>query len=322
MPIRRFLVVALSAALSLPVLAATPAEVDALLKKRDPQALAQAQALAEAQDESATAWVLLARAQLQAGNVDDALDSAEEAVERDENNAQAQLWLGNLLGVRIGQVNMLRKMTMAPDLRDAFEAAVRLDPSLIDARVALISFYLQAPAAIGGGMDKAKAQVAEISRRNAARGHLAQMNIDRHNKDTAAAEASFRAAIATVRPEDRDTRLALGLNLQGLEKWDEAHAFFQKWATEQPAVGAPHYQIGRLAAVSGKFLDEGASALKRYLSSGMVLAESDPSPTNAWWRLGQIQAKQGDKATARTSFQAALRLDPANAEAKKSLQGL
>ena len=322
MPMRRFLVAALSAALSLPVLAATPAEVDALLKKRDPQALAQAQALAEAQDESATAWVLLARAQLQAGNVDDALDSAEEAVERDENNAQAQLWLGNLLGVRIGQVNMLRKMTMAPDLRDAFEAAVRLDPSLIDARIALISFYLQAPAAIGGGMDKAKAQVAEISRRNAARGHLAQMTIDRYNKDTAAAEASFLAAIATVKPEDRDTRLGIGLYLKGVEKWDEAHAFFQKWATEQPDAGAPHYQIGRLAAVSGKFLDEGVLALERYLSNDVVRAETDPSPTNAWWRLGQIQAKKGLKDAARTAFNTALRLDPANGEAKKSLQEL
>jgi tetratricopeptide (TPR) repeat protein len=322
MPLRRLLVLALSVALASPVFGATPAEVEALLKKRDPQALAQAEALTEAQDGSAAAWVLLTRAQMQAGKFDDATDSAEEAVDRDPNNAQAQFWLGNALGARIGQVNMLRKMAMAPDLRDAFEAAVRLDPNLIDARVALISFYLQAPAAMGGGMDKAKAQVTEISRRNVARGHLAQLNIDRFNKDDAAAEASFRAAMATVRADDPNTRLALGLNLQGLEKWDEAHAFFQKWAAEQPEAGAPHYQIGRLAAVSGKFLDEGLSALERYLSGSVVYAENDPPPTSAWWRLGQIKAKKGLNDAARTAFNTALRLDPKNEEAKKSLQAL
>ena len=58
------------------------------------------------------------------------------------------LHLGNYFG-------MMSKMSMAPKLRNAFETAVKLDPSLTEARSALIEYYLQAPSMVGGGADKA-----------------------------------------------------------------------------------------------------------------------------------------------------------------------
>lgn len=302
--------------------AATPAEVDALVKKRDPSALAQAEALVEAQEGNAEAWIVLARAQLQKGQADDAIDSAEEAVELAPQNPQAHYWLGNSLGMRIGQVNMLRKMAMAPDLRDAFETAVRLDPNLFDARTALIQFYLQAPPIAGDGIDKARTQVAEIMRRNLARGHLAQMGLDRSNKDDAAARKSLDAAMAAAKPDDHEARLGVGLALQGFERWDDALAWFQRWASEQPTLATPRYQLGRIAALSGDHLGVGAAALKAVLDGSLVRHENDPDDTAAWWRLGQIEAHRGRKDAARAAFHAALRLDPANEEAKKSLRAL
>jgi cytochrome c-type biogenesis protein CcmH/NrfG len=305
---------------------ANAADIEALLKARDPGALSRAQAFVEANEANARAWVLLARAQLQKGEAEEAVESAEQAVELAPNDAQAQFWLGNSLGMRIGQVNMLRKMAMAPDLRDAFEAAVRLDGNLLDARSALIQFYLQAPGAMGGGVEKAQAQQAEIAKRNPARGHLAQATIERaHNKDNAAAMRAIDAAVAAapaLPADDIATRVMVGTSLVALERYADARTYFLGWAAAQPGHAAPHYQLGRLAALSGEFLDEGAAGLKRYLDGGLARAESDPMDTAAWWRLGQIRAKQGDKAAARTAFQTALRLDPANAEAKKDLQAL
>ncbi len=319
------LLLPISALMALPAVAASLGEVDALLKVRSPEALPRAEAAVAAAKSDARAWILLTRAQLQSGRADDAVDSAEEAVELAPNNAQAQLWLGNSLGMRIGQVNMLRKMGMAPDLRDAFEAAVRLDPNLLEARTALIQFYLQAPSAIGGGVDKATAQIAEISRRNAVRGHLAQASLDRFNKDAAAMNRSIDAAVAaapSLPAADVDSRTAVMLNLVGMERYAQAHGFVRTWAQAQPDLATPHYQLGRLAAISAQFGDEGAASLKRYLEGGMTRAENDARETHAWWRLGQIEAQRGDAAAARTAFQTALRLDPTNAEAKKSLQAL
>ena len=305
---------------------ANAADIESLLKVRDPGALAKAQAFVEANEANARAWVLLARAQLQKGEADEAVESAEQAVELAPNDAQAQFWLGNSLGARIGQVNMLRKMAMAPDLRDAFEAAVRLDGSLLDARSALIQFYLQAPGAMGGGVEKAQAQVVEIAKRNPARGHLAEATIQRaHFEDNAAAMRAIDAAVAAapaLPADDIDTRVMVGNSLVALERYADARTFYLAWAGAQSRQAAPHYQLGRLAAISGQFLDEGGAGLKRYLDGGLTRGDNDPRDTAAWWRLGQIQAKQGDKATARASFQTALRLDPDNAEAKKSLDAL
>lgn len=319
------LLLPLSGLMALPAVAASLSEVDALLKIRSPEALPRAEAAVAAAKSDALAWILLTRAQLQNGRADDALDSAEEAVELAPNSAQAHFWLGNSLGVRIGQVNMLRKMGMAPDLRDAFETAVRLDPNLLEARTALIQFYLQAPSAIGGGVDKATAQVAEIARRNPVRGHLAQASLDRFNKDDAAMNRSIdaaAAAAASLPAADVDSRTAVMLNLVALERYAQAHGFVRAWAQAQPDVAAPHYQMGRLAAISGQFGNEGAASLKRYLEAGLTRAENDARETHAWWRLGQIEAQRGDVAAARTAFQTALRLDPTNTEAKKSLQAL
>jgi tetratricopeptide (TPR) repeat protein len=304
---------------------ANAADIESLLKIRDPGALAKAQAFVEANEANARAWVLLARAQLQKGEADEAVESAEQAVELAPNDAQAQLWLGNSLGVRINEVNMLRKLTMAPSLRDAYEAAVRLDGNLLDARSRLIQYYLY-PAAPGGGVEKAQAQQAEIAKRNPVLGHLAEATIQRaHFEDSAAAMRAIDAAVAAapaLPAEDIDTRVAVGSTLVALERYADARTFLHAWAAAQPRQAAPHYQLGRLAAISGQFLDEGSAGLKRYLDGGLSRGENDPRDTAAWWRLGQIQAKQGDTAAARTSFQTALRLDPANAEAKKDLEAL
>lgn len=318
-------------ALALCLAGASPAafanltDIEALLKARDPGALSRAQAFVEANEANARAWVLLARAQLQKGEAEDAVESAEQAVELAPNDAQARLWLGNSLGVRINQVNMLRKLAMATDLRDAFEAAVRLDGNLLDARSALIQYYLH-PVAPGGGIEKAQAQQAEIARRNPVRGHLAEATIQRaHYEDNAAAMRAIDAAVAAapaLPADDIDTRVMVGNSLVGLERYADAHAYYRAWAAAQPGQAAPHYQLGRLAAISGQFLDEGSAGLKRYLDGGLARGDNDPRDTAAWWRLGQIQAKQGDKATARASFQTALRLDPENAEAKKDLEAL
>lgn len=319
------LALALCLASASPAAFANLTDIEALLKARDPGALSRAQAFVEANEANARAWVLLARAQLQKGEAEDAVESAEQAVELAPNDAQAQLWLGNSLGVRINQVNMLRKLAMATDLRDAFEAAVRLDGNLLDARSALIQYYLH-PAAPGGGIEKAQAQQAEIARRNPVRGHLAEATIQRaHYEDNAAAMRAIDAAVAAapaLPADDIDTRVMVGNSLVGLERYADAHAYYRAWAAAQPGQAAPHYQLGRLAAISGQFLDEGSAGLKRYLDGGLARGDNDPRDTAAWWRLGQIQAKQGDKATARASFQTALRLDPENAEAKKDLEAL
>ena len=91
-------------------------------------------------------------------------------------------------------------------------------------------------------------------------------------------------------------------------------------SADEPANSAPWYQLGRLAALSGRHAAEGAAALRHYLTLPVVRGQ--PELQHAWWRLAQLQARSGDVAAARASLQQALKLDPELAEARADLAKL
>ncbi len=305
--------------LSTTVLAITPQELKSQLDAGDKKALPNAEAFAKANPKNTEAIIFLTRARLQAGKGEAAVESAETAAELAPNNAQAQFWLGNAYGAHIGEVGMLSKMSLAPKLRDAFEAAIRLDPNNLDARESILQFYLQAPSMVGGGRDKALLQVKEITKRDVARGHLAQAQIYLADKKTAAALKSYEAAYA-AKPGDASIRLAVGIGYQQANRWNDAFKHFRAWAAQDDKAGVAWYQIGRSSALSGQLLDEGIAALKKYLS--LPHSANEPQNKHAYYRLGQLYAKAGNKAEAKTAFQSALRLDPGYKEVKAELAKL
>jgi tetratricopeptide (TPR) repeat protein len=299
--------------------AITQQELKSQLESRDKKALPNAEAYAKANPNNADAQVLLTRARLQAGKPESAVDAAQKAVKLAPNNAQAQFWLGNAYGSQINNVGMMSKMSMAPKLRDAFEKTVQLDPNNLDAREALLQFYVQAPSVVGGGKDKAQVQAREIAKRDPARGHLAQAQIYLSDNNTAAALKSYEAAYA-AKPGDANIRLAIGIAYQQASRWNDAFKHFRAWVAQDDKAGVAWYQIGRTSALSGQLLDEGISALKKYL--GMPHGPNEPQNKNAYYRLGQLYAKAGRKAEAKTAFQSALKLDPGYKEAKTELAKL
>ena len=301
------------------VFAISTPEVKLLVEARDKKALSSADALTRAEPKNAEAWILLSRARLQASQAESAITAAEKAAKLSPNNSQAYFWLGNSYGSRIGQVGMFSQMSMAPKLRDAFERTVALDPDNLDAREALVQFYLQAPAVIGGGKDKANAQVNEISKRDAARGHLARAQVFISEKNNAAAIKSYEAAYA-AKPSDKNIRMALGIGYQMTERWNQAFKHFRAWTAQDDKAGPAWYQIGRTSALSGLQLEEGIAALQKYL--GMPHAANDPQNKNAYHRLGQLYVKIGKKVEAKAALQAALKLDPKFVDAKAELAKL
>ena len=301
------------------VFAVTTQDVKLLLDARDQKALVSADALAKAEPKNAEAWILLTRARLQANQAEAAVEAAEKAVKFGPNNSQSHFWLGNAYGSRVGQVGMFAQMSMAPKIRDAFEKTVALDPNNLDARDGLLQYYLQAPAIVGGGKDKAKVQANEIAKRDVARGHLAHAQVFMSEKNTVAALKSYEAAYA-AKPGDKNIRLAVGIGYQMAERWNESFKHFRAWTLQDEKAGPAWYQIGRTSALSGLQLEEGIAALQKYL--GMSHAGNEPQNKNAYHRLGQLYAKVGKKAEAKAALQAALKLDPKFADAKTELAKL
>ena len=304
---------------AVPAHAATLAQAEAWLKARDARAAPAVAALLKANPRSAEAHILHARLLLQQGKGDDAADAAGEAVDLAPANAQAHYWLGNAYGYRITRVGTLSQGFMAPKLRDAFERALALDPNLHDARSNLMEFYLQAPAIVGGSVDKARAQAAELARRDPPRGHYARGRLAMHDKQPAEAAKAYVAAWEAS-PANTTYRRAAGQALQETGQWDRAFELYLAWTAEDAKAGGAWYQLGRAAALSGQRQDLGMAALKTYLA--LPLAPAEPPKHHAWFRLGQLQAKSGDKVAARASFVSALKGDPGNADFKTALGAL
>jgi tetratricopeptide (TPR) repeat protein len=122
------------------------------------------------------------QALFQQGKIDEAIAEFKSAVAAQPDSSIAHLWLGRALGRKIEKAGPLKAMRMVHDVRRAFEQAVTLDPNNVEARSDLLEFYLGAPRAFGGGIDKAKAQADAIAKLDPAMGRHARALIEEKTK--------------------------------------------------------------------------------------------------------------------------------------------
>ncbi len=262
----------------------------------------------------------MARAEFAQGKVEAAVKEIKKAVAAAPDNARYRFLLGVMLGSYVDEVSIFSKLGVVHDMRDAFKQAIKLKPDYLDARLALMQFYLFAPGVAGGDEAKAKAQLAAIEKIDPAHGYEAAAAFDMKAKQVDKAIAAYRKALK-LDPTLSDAALSLGFTLEQKKDWDGAfQAFRQVIANDDDDKAMAQYQLGKLAALSGLHAEAGKSALRDYLQTGH--AHALPQPTYAHWRLGMIMAKAGDMPGAREEFQTALKLDPHNKDARESLAAL
>jgi tetratricopeptide (TPR) repeat protein len=97
---------------------------------------------------------------------DEAVECFERAAEAEAAVSDRHLWLARAYGRKAETAGVWDQLSLAKKVRTHFERAVALDPDNVAARLDLIEFYLAAPAFLGGGVDKARDQAAEIERRD------------------------------------------------------------------------------------------------------------------------------------------------------------
>ncbi len=91
------------------------------------------------------------------------VDLCERAIDLEPDNAEWRYRLGNaLFSLRINEVGMLSKGTVASKGKAAYEKAAALDPNHVGARVGLAMFYANAPGIAGGSEKKARETAEEL----------------------------------------------------------------------------------------------------------------------------------------------------------------
>ena len=247
----------------------------------------------------------LCRAHLELGAWDAGIRACEKAVALAPDNGSYHLWLGRIYGEKADRAGFLSAAGLAGKVRTEFERAVELSPNNWEARTDLAEFYLEAPAIVGGGKDKARTQAALLAPLNPAMSHWVLARIAQKNKDNTAAEREYRAAVDASHGGAR-----AWVNLAGfyrhtgrLDDMEQALRTAESSPLDRPAAlvdGAG------LLVHTARDYPLAIRLLRRYIASSNTVEEAPIF--KAQTLLGELFEKQGDRPAAAEQYRAALAL--------------
>ena len=107
-------------------------------------------------------------------------------------NANYWYKFGGAMGMKAKSINKFKAVGMIDDIENAFLTAAKLDSKHIEARWALVMFYVELPAIVGGSETKAQKQANELMSISKVDGCLAKGYIDVYFKRYQDAEKNYR----------------------------------------------------------------------------------------------------------------------------------
>jgi tetratricopeptide (TPR) repeat protein len=266
---------------------------------------------------TAESYNLICRAHFEVEAWDAAIPACEKAVSLASDNSVYHLWLGRAYGEKADRSIFFKAIGLAKKLRAEFERSVELDPSNWQARTDLAEFYLEAPAIVGGGRDKARAQAAQLMPLNPAIAHWVSARIAEKENDPDAAEREYHAAI------DASHGGAFAwLNLAGfyrhanrLDEMEQALHTMESRPLDRP--GALVDGASLLLRTSRDY-PMAIRLLRRYIDSSATVEESPVF--KAHYMLGEVFEKQGNRPAAAEEYRAALSMAHSFTRAQDALK--
>lgn len=263
----------------------------------------------------AESYNLLCRAYFMLEEWDRGIAACERARNLDPQKSLNYLWLGRIYGEKADRAGFLSAAGLAKKVRAAFERAVELDPRSWEARTDLAEFYLEAPGIVGGGKDKAREQADAIAPLKPAMAHWVAGRLAEKNKDAAAAEREYRAEIAASHSGAR-AWLDLAIFLRRTNRLDEMEQAVRTLESSPVDRAESIMDGGSILLRAGRNYPLALRLLRRYLSSPV---EEGPA-FKAHDLLGQLLERQGDRRAAAEEYRAALALAHTYARARDDLK--
>lgn len=307
----------LLAATAAPAQDLRPAE-QAVLQGRAAEATALLRSALDESPDNAAAHLLLCRNLLAEEHAAEAAAHCGQALNAGlSQDSAAQDWAGRAFGLQAQTAGPLAGLKLAVQVRNAFGNAYRLNPRNQAAANDLGEYYIDAPFVVGGGIDKASALAHKLEPTLPQTAHRLLALAAEEQGDPATAEREFLAATAVAQASGAYADLA---------------NFYVRQHNLPKAIEAARRGIALNRAFDANVIDNAAAlndahqtpaaieAMRAYLAHGQ---KSDQAPAfRVDTMLGHMFAAQGDKAAARSAFNAALQLAPEYTPARKGLNTL
>ena len=125
---------------------------------------------------------------------DKAIGYYEKIKNQNPQNANYHYKYGGALGMKAKESNKFAALGMIDDVENSFLTAAKLDKNHIDSRWALVIFYVEIPAIIGGSETKAQVYANELMQLSKVDGYLSKGYIDVYFKRYIKAEKNYLKA--------------------------------------------------------------------------------------------------------------------------------
>jgi len=234
--------------------------------------------LLPAAPQSPDGLALIGKAYYMSGQYKLATAYLEKAVTADPGNSTYYDWLGRAWGRRAEASKFVTALTYALKTRDHFEKAVHLDPVNLEALSDLFEYYLEAPGALGGGIEKAQAIAARIGQLDAAEFECKQAAIAEKQKQFPAAEQHLRRAMVLA-PEQIGRVIDLAEFLARRGRFEESDQSFRLAGRMNPTSPRLMFAFASANVHSGRNLNEAKRLLSNYLVS--PITPDDPPRSEA-----------------------------------------
>lgn len=247
------------------------------------------------------------------------LAALERAVHDAPGDAESHYRLALAYARAGGGAGFFRRTMLVRRMATELHRTIAIAPGHVRAHEELARFSLAAPALLGGGMDRARSELAVLRASAPERALVLEGWIAHHEGRARSAERSFRAAIAQF-PDSAAAYLALGHLLRDAERNDEAFAAFARASELKPDSRQAQYQMGLIGALTGTHLEAAEAAMLTYMRQDVTTGEASPAAVHR--RMGLIYEKRGKVAQARMEYSRTLELRPSDSEAREGLARL
>jgi len=198
----------------------------------------------------------------------------EAAVAENPSNSTDFDWLGRAYGQRAEQASFLTALPLAVKTRESFERAVALDSRNLEALGDLFEYYLQAPAVVGGGIEKAERIAGRISELSDPEAHYVRARIAEKRNRMAEAESEYRRA-SQLAPDQVGRILDLATFLSNQGRVRESDDLFEMAGHAAPE--SPKVMFARASAyVHGK---RNLMAAERLIQQSAQLPHTPEDPS-------------------------------------------
>lgn len=274
--------------------------------------------LASSEPGCSRAFVVHGRILMKQDAVDEGVAVFQQAVEHSPDESMLHAWLGRALLSRAGAESSLSDAKAAVR---SLERAIEIDSMNLEARETLASFHRSAPWIAGGDMDVAEEQAEFVAQHDPKRGLEMRVRNLMADGDEDDAIELMKGALEEY-PGWDEMAIQLAIAYHGEEDYTNAFNILSSYAEADDPNPGVVYQLGRTAALSGDYIDEGRTAMQRYIE----MAENDPEAgvpaAAAWWRLGMIEEHADDIVAARAAYEKSLAIDPDYEAASDALDDL